>query len=155
MAYSNESWIPLPMSGFGNIVVSTDLLITGFQAETISNGEVCAEYAIPYSKCILKRVAILVTEAFTAGCVIKVWNGAIADASGIATFTMGATAIDQMIYLDIEDTAFTAGQYISIEVDVQDTTTGSFFPIIMVEPTHETGANVTKMITTGGAAGAT
>ncbi len=152
MAYGEETWIALPRTTTGNSVYSTDWLILGYECSVGTAGEVFAEYAIPHSRVKVKRLQVLVTEAFTAACVIKVWKNAIADATLIGTFTMGATAIDKVVYIPIADTLLESGDYISWELDVADTTTGVIMPTVLVEPVPETAANISDMTTTGGAA---
>ena len=149
MAYGEESLISLPITGRGNSVTSTDWLLLGYKCSVGTAGEVFAEMVIPYTTCKVKRVQVIVTEAFTASCVINVWKEAIADATLLAKFTMGATAIDKVVYLNVADTELDAGDYISWELDVADTTTGIIIPSVLVEPVPETAANVSAMTTTG------
>ncbi len=149
MAYGEESLIPLPISGNGNSVTSTDWLILGYDCVTGDAGEVFAEMAVPYTRCKVKRIQVLVTEAFAAEAEIKVWKNAIADATLLCHFTMGATAIDKVVYLDVADTLLEAGDYITWELDVADTTTGTILPAVLVEPVAETPANISDMTTTG------
>lgn len=149
MAYGEESLVSLPMTGTGNSVQSTDWLLLGYKCATGTNGEVFAEMAIPYTRCKVKRVQILVTEVFVAGCKIKVWKNAIADATLICQFTPGTAAADSVIYLNIADTLLEAGDYISWELDTQDTTTGIILPSVLVEPVPETAENISDMTTTG------
>ena len=149
MAYGEESLVPLPITSTGNSVQSTDWLLLGYDVNTGTAGEVFAEMAIPYTKCKVKRVQVLVTEACTAACVINVWKNAIADATLLAKFTMGATAIDKVVYLNVADTLLEAGDYISWELDVADTTSGIVMPSLLVEPVPETAANISDMTTTG------
>ncbi len=153
MAYGEESLIPLPITGFGNSEVSkagtNDWGLLGYDCAVGTDGEVFAEMAIPYTRCKVKRIQVLVTEAFTAACKIKVWKEAIADATLLCQFSMGATAIDQVVYLDIADTLLDAGDYISWELSTQDTTTGICLPSVLVEPVSETPANISVMTTTG------
>jgi len=151
MAYGEESLVPLPMTSYGNSVTSTDWLLLGYKCSVGTAGEVFLEQAVPYTKCKVKRIQVLVTEAFTASCVIKVYKEAIADASVLATFTMGATAIDKVVYLEVADTELNAGEYVSWELDVADTTTGIILPSVLVEPIPETPANISRMTTTGAA----
>ncbi len=92
---------------------------------------------------------MLVTEAFTASCIIEVWKNAIADATLLAKFTMGATAIDKVVYLNVADTLLDAGDYISWELGTEDTTSGMIMPSVLVEPVPETAANISDMTTTG------
>jgi len=149
MAYGEESLVPLPITSYGNSVTSTDWLLLGYKCSVGTAGEVFAEMAIPYTRCKVKRIQVLVTEAFTASCVINVWKNAIADATLLAKFTMGATAIDKVVYLNVADTLLDAGDYISWELDVADTTTGLILPSVLVEPVPETAANISDMTTTG------
>jgi len=148
MAYGEESLVPLPTTNRGN-VTAADWSILGFDCNAGTAGEVFMEHAVGYTRCKVKRVQVLVTEAFTASCVINVWKNAIADATLLAKFTMGATAIDLVVYLNVADTLLEAGDYISWELDVADTTTGKIMPTVMVEPVPETAANISDMTTTG------
>ena len=152
MAYGEESLVPLPISGNGNSVTSTDWLILGYDCVTGTAGEVFAEMAVPYTRCKVKRIQVLVTEAFAAECEIKVWKNAIADATLLCHFTMGATAIDKVVYLEVADTLLEAGDYISWELEDDDTTSGRIFPNVLVEPVPETPANIADMTTTGASA---
>jgi hypothetical protein len=149
MAYGEETLIPLPITSYGNSVVSTDWLLLGYKCSVGSNGEVFAEMAVPFTRCKVKRIQVLVTETFTAACVIKVWKEAIADNTLLAKFTMSATVVDKVVYLNVADTLLEAGDYISWELDVQDTTTGIILPSVLVEPVPETPANISDMTTTG------
>jgi hypothetical protein len=149
MAYGEESLVPLPMTTTGNSVQSTDWLLLGYKISTGSAGEVFLEQAVPYTKCKVKRIQLLVTTACTAACVINVWKEAIADASLLAKFTLGATAINTTVYLEVADTELNAGEYITWELDVADTTTGTILPSVLVEPIPETPANIARMTTTG------
>lgn len=151
MAYGEESLVSLPITGRGNSVTSTDWLILGYKCAVGTNGEVFAEMAIPYTRCKVKRIQVLVTEVFVAACKIKVWKNAIADATLLCQFTMGATAVDKVVYLNVADTLLEAGDYISWELDTQDTTTGIVLPSVLVEPVPETVANISDMTTTGAA----
>ncbi len=151
MAYGEESWIILPRTKTGNSVQSTDWLLLGYKCSLSGNGdEVFAEYAITYPRVKLKRLQVLVTEAFTADCIIKVWKNGTSGTQ-LATFTMGATAIDKVVYLDVADTLFEAGDYIAWEIDVIDTSTGIIFPTVLVEPVPEVAAGISDMTTTGAA----
>lgn len=151
MSYGDESLIPLPMTTRGN-VTAADWKLNGVDCADVSNGEVICQFANPFPRCKIKRLQVLVTEAFTASCVIKVWKNSIADATAIGTFTMGATAIDKVVYIDIADTLLDAGDFIEWEVDVQDTTSGIIMPSVLVENVPELEANISDMTTTGGAA---
>lgn len=153
MAYSNKIWASLPVVNYGNSVVSTDWLVLGYLASTGSNGEFFANFACAYPKCVIKRVGMLVTEAFTAASVIKVWKNGTGGTL-IATFTMAATAIGKNVYLDPATAAkrdMDAGDYITFELDVKDTTTGIVMPYVFVEPGHEVPANVSDMLSGIGA----
>jgi len=151
MAYGDESLIPLPMTTRGN-VTAADWKLLGVDCADVSNGEVICQFVNPFPRCKIKRIQVLVTEAFTASCVIKVWKNAIAGAVDIGTFTMGATAVGKVVYIDIADTLLDAGDYIEWEVDVQDTTSGIIMPSVLVENVPELEANISDMTTTGGAA---
>ena len=113
MSYGEESLVPLPMTTTGNSVQSTDWLLLGYKISTGSAGEVFLEQAVPYTRCKVKRIQVLMTAAATASCVINVWKNAIADATLLAKFTLGATAIDKVVYLDVADTLLEAGDYVS------------------------------------------
>jgi len=152
MGYGEESLVSLPITGRGNSVTSTDWLLLGYKCAVGSNGEVFAEMAIPYTRCKVKRIQILVTEVFVAACKIKVWKNAIADATLLCQFTPGTAAADSVIYLNVADTLLDAGDYISWELDTQDTTTGIILPSVLVEPVPETAANIGDMTTTGASA---
>ncbi len=149
MAYGEESLVSLPISGNGNSVTSTDWLILGYDCVTGTAGEVFAEMAVPYTRCKVKRIQVLVTEAFVAEAEIKVWKNAIADATMIVQFTPGAAVIDSVIYLDIADTLLEAGDYVSWELDTEDATSGMIMPSVLIEPVPETAANISDMTTTG------
>lgn len=149
MAYGEESWISLPMSGPGNSVVSTDWGTLGYKCATGSAGEFFAEFACAYPRLKIRRLGMLVTQAFTASCVIKVWKNGTSGTL-LATFTMAATAIGKFVYIDPTTAAKTnmdAGDYIQFELDVADTTTGLVFPVVMIEPVPETAANISDMDT--------
>ncbi len=151
MAYGEESWINLPMTGTGNSVQSTDWLLLGYAAKTGTNGEVFAEYAITYPRVKLKRLQLLVTEVFAAtGAVIKAFKNGTSGTL-LATFTMGTTAADKVVYLDVADTLFDAGDYIAWELTTKPNSTGTVMPSVLVEPVPETAANISDMTTTGAA----
>ncbi len=148
MAYGEESLIPLPITNRGN-VTAADWKVLGFDCKDGTTGEVFAEMAVPYTRCKVKRVQVLVTEAFTSSCIIEVWKNAIADATLLAKFTMGATAIDKVVYLNVADTLLEAGDYVSWELGTEDDTSGMIMPSVLVEPVPETAANISDMTTTG------
>ncbi len=151
MAYGEESWINLPMTGTGTAVQSTDWLLLGYDCNTGTAAELFAEYAIGYPRVKLKRLQVLVTEAFAAtGGIIKVWKNGTAGTL-LATFTMGTTAIDKVVYLDIADTLLDAGDFIVFENDTAPDTSGIVMPSVLVEPVPETAANIADMTTTGAA----
>jgi hypothetical protein len=151
MAYGEETLIPLPMTTRGNVTAG-DWKLLGVDCADGENGEVFAQFANPYTRCKIKRIQVLVTETFTASCVIKVWKNAIGGAVGIGTFTMSATAANKVVYINIADTLLDAGDYIEWELDVKDTTSGIIMPSVLVEPVPETPANISDMTTSGGAA---
>ncbi len=151
MAYGEESWINLPMTGTGNAAQSTDWLLLGYDCATGSSGEFFAEYAIGYPRVKLKRLQVLVTEVFAAtGGIIKVWKNGTGGTL-LATFTMTTTAADKVVYLDIADTLFDAGDFIVFENDTAPSTTGIVMPSVLVESVPETAANIADMTTTGAA----
>lgn len=145
MAYGNESWISLPMAGFGDATVSTDYGALGAKLATISAGEIFAEYPVGYPKVILKRMGFLVGTAMTSAGVIKVWkNGTSGTLLG--TLTLGASGAGTFAYEDASSlVTLDAGDYISFELDAQDSSAGTGWPVVLVEPAHETPANISDM----------
>ena len=145
MAYGNESWISLPITGTGNCVVATDRTLLGYKLATISAGEFFAEYAVGYPKVIVKRMGFLVGTSMTASGVIKVWkNGS--GGTLIGTLTLGASAAGVFAYEDpTTQIELDAGDYVTMELDAQDSSAGTGWPVLLVEPSHEVPANIADM----------
>ena len=145
MAYGDESWISLPMTTRGNVTAS-DWSTLGFDCNAGTANEFFAEYAASYPKSILKRIGFLVTTTFGTNCVIKAFK----NTTLLATFTMGTHAANSVQYFDpTSEVLLDSGDYISLELDVADSSAGRILPFVMVEPSHETPANISDMDTTG------
>jgi hypothetical protein len=145
MAYGEESQVALPMTTRGN-VTATDWTTLGFQCDLGTAAEFFAEFACPYTKAKLIRVQFLVTEVFVASCVIKVFK----NTTLLSTHTMGTHAVGSVQYFEPTSlVTLDAGDYISMELDVADTTTGMVLPSVLVEPIPDTPANISDMDTTG------
>lgn len=146
MGYGSESWIQLPVIGFGNSTVSTDTGLLGWKLATISAGEIFAEFVVGgYPKVILKRSGFLVGTAMTASGVIKVWKNGTGGTL-LATLTLAATAAGKNAYEDpTSKVTLDAGDYICFELDAQDSTSGTGWPYVMVEPVHDVPANIADM----------